>query len=88
MADEDPQATWLPVIGKALANLCLAKAIEQEPNKYDALLKRVRFLEGLGLSRIHAAEAAGSSAGSVGVLSWRAKGKKAKNGKAKKKPGR
>lgn len=47
MADEDPQATWLPVIGKALANLCLAKAIEQEPNKYDALLKRVSFLEGL-----------------------------------------
>lgn len=89
MAENDgasAEAIWLPVIGKALAYLCLARAVELEPAKYDTLLKRVKFLEGLGLSRPHAAEAAGSSANSVGVMTSRAKqGKKAKNGKAKKK---
>ncbi len=86
MTDEESVfATWLPVIGKSLANLCLTKAVEKEPTKFDELLKRVKFLEGLGLSRSHAAEAAGSSAASVGVLQSRSKRKKANNGKAKKK---
>jgi hypothetical protein len=88
MADDNfasAEAKWLPVIGKALANLCLAKAIDQEPEKYDGLLKRVKFLEGLGLNRADAAQAAGSSAESVGVLTRRAKGRKSSNGKAKEK---
>lgn len=89
MADqEDAQATWLPVIGKALAYLCLEQAQGREPEKFDSVLKRVKFLEGLGLSRDHAAEAAGSSAKSVRVLHSRVKSRKAKHGTEKKKPRR
>jgi hypothetical protein len=53
---------WLPVIGKALAYLCLSHAMEREQGKYDDVLAKVKFLQGLGLSRDDAAEAAGSSA--------------------------
>lgn len=83
MADIPPDATpWLAVIGKSLAYLCLSKAMEQEPEKYRRdLLAKVKFLQGLGLSRKDAAEAAGSTAGSIGVLLRR---KKARHGKAKK----
>ena len=85
MADNTPDATsWLSVIGKALAYLCLSKAMEQEPEKYRRdLLTKVKFLQGLGLSRKDAAEAAGSTEASVSELDRRSK--KAKNGKAKKK---
>ena len=76
-------ATWLPVIGKALAFLCLSRAVEREPEKYDDVLAKVTFLQSLGLSQNDAAEAAGSSVESVRVM--RHKLKKAKNGKAKKK---
>ena len=86
MAEQnDAQDTWLPVIGKALAYLCLQEAQRKEPEKFDSVLKRVKFLEGLGLSRNHAAEAAGSSPASVRVLRRLTKGKGAKHGKAKKK---
>lgn len=88
MAEQnDAQATWLPVIGKALAYLCLQEAERKQPKKFDSTLKRVKFLEGLGLTRQHAAEAAGSSAESVRVLHHRQKGGR-KNGKAKKKRAR
>jgi hypothetical protein len=82
---DDAQATWLPVIGKALAYLCLERAQSNQPEKFDSVLKRVKFLEGLGLSRDDAAEAAGSSAQSVRELHRRRKSKKAKNGTARKK---
>lgn len=86
MADKnDAQATWLPVIGKALAYLCLQEAQRKEPEKFDSVLKRVKFLEGLGLSQDHAAEAAGSSAESVRVLHHHTKGRRGKDAKAKKK---
>jgi hypothetical protein len=89
MADEDSaQATWLPVIGKALAYLCLQEAQRKEPEEFDSVLKRVKFLQGLGLSRNDAANAAGSSAASVQVLQSLAKGKKVKHGSAKKKASR
>lgn len=74
MADQvDAQATWLPVIGKSLAYLCLRQAQREDPESFDSVLKRVKFLEGLGLEKAHAAEAAGSSLGSVRVLARRKK---------------
>ncbi len=84
MANKEPADTpWLAVIGKALAYLCLSKAIEQQPNKYKRNLPaKVKFLQGLGLSQNDAAEAAGSTAESVRVRKY--KRKQAKNGKAKK----
>jgi DNA-directed RNA polymerase specialized sigma24 family protein len=86
MADnqETNASPWLAVIGKALAYLCLSRAIEREPNKYRELLDKVRFLEGLGLSAKDAAEALGSSSGSVRVMRHMRK-KAKKDGKAKKK---
>ena len=77
------ESSWLPVIGKALAYLCLSRAIEREPEKYKEVLDKVKFLRGLGLSQKDAAEAAGSTAESVRVM--RHQRKKTKNGKAKKK---
>lgn len=85
MAEENSaEATWLPVIGKALAYLCLQEAQKKEPKKFDTVLKRVKFLQGLGLSQGDAAHAAGSSAASVQVLHSQAKSKKGgKNGSTK-----
>ncbi|WP_213741067.1 hypothetical protein [Bradyrhizobium sp. dw_411] len=75
MADDDStMATWLPVIGNALAFLCLDKYAEKNPDKADSVLKKVKFLEGLGVPTKDAAGAAGSTAASVRVL-------KAKGGK-------
>jgi hypothetical protein len=88
VAEADPQSTWLPVIGKALAYLCLSQAIEREPEKYDDVLAKVKFLEGLGLSRDKAAEAAGSSAESVRVMQHTRKSRKARHGNEKKKTSR
>ena len=87
-APEDASASWLPVIGKALAYLCLQEAQRKDPNKFDTVLKQVKFLQGLGLSRKDAAEAAGSSEKSVSVMQSRRKSTRKKNGAAKKKAGR
>ena len=62
------QETWLPVIGNALAFLCLDKFSERHPDKSDNVLKRVRFLEGLGVPEKDAAGAAGSTPESVRKL--------------------
>jgi hypothetical protein len=59
---------WLPVIGNALAFLCLDKYAEKNPDKTDSVLKKVKFLEGLGVPTKDAAGAAGSTAESVRVL--------------------
>ena len=63
MADNEPAETaaWLPVIGRALAYLCLNKAMEREPKKYEDVLAKVDFLRGIGLSEGDASKAAGSS---------------------------
>jgi hypothetical protein len=84
--DSDEQTVWLAVIGKALAFLCLTKAKELEPAKFEDVLKNVDFLRGLGLPEKDAAEAAGTSVKSVRILRKYHRGKKAKarNGKAKK----
>ena len=69
MADEKSvQEIWLPVIGNALAFLCLDRYAEKHPDKTDSVLKKVRFLEGLGLPTSHAAGAAGSTPESVRKL--------------------
>lgn len=86
MADsDDAQSKWLPVIAKSLAYLCLRQAEGEEPERFDSVLKRVKFLEGLGLSRDHAASAAGSSAHSVQELDRQQKNRKTKNATGKKK---
>ncbi len=85
MADNipvDPSAAWLAVIGKALAYLCLQEAQRKEPEKFDSVLKKVKFLQTLGLSRDDAAHAVGSSPGSVRVLQHNRR-KKSKNGTTK-----
>lgn len=66
--------TWLPVIGNCLAFLCLDKYAEKNPDKADSVLKKVKFLQGLGVPAKEAAGAAGSTAESVRVM-------KAKGGK-------
>ena len=83
MAELSGQSEWLAVIGKSLAYLCLSKAMESDPSKYDTVLKKVAFLEGLGLPRDAAAQAAGSSAASVAELRRQKKAKK-KNAPKKK----
>jgi hypothetical protein len=88
MADNDQttsaEATWLPVIGRTLAYLCMQEAERQK--KFDSVLERVDFLESLGLPSPDAAKAAGSSKASVDELRRLQRNKKgAKNGKAKKK---
>jgi hypothetical protein len=79
VADEKSiQEIWLPVIGNALAYLCLDKYSEKNPDKTDSVLKKVKFLEGLGVPAKDAAGAAGSTAGSVRVMQSRKGDKRAK----------
>jgi len=78
VADEKSiQETWLPVIGNALAFLCLDKYSEKNPDKADSVLKKVKFLEGLGVPAKDAAGAAGSTAESVRVMKSNKGGKRA-----------
>ena len=70
------QEIWLPVIGNALAFLCLEKYAEKNPDKADDVLKKVKFLKGLGVPEKDAAGAAGSTADSVRVLNARSRKKK------------
>lgn len=77
MADEKrAEDIWLPVIGNALAFLCLEKFAEKHPDKTDNVLKKVRFLKGLGLPEKDAAGAAGSTAESVRVMKAQLGGRK------------
>jgi hypothetical protein len=89
MADTEPsEATpWLAVIGKSLAYLCLEKARERDPKKFDDVLAKVDFLMGLGLTEKDAADASDTNHKSVRDLRAYYERKKggAKNGKAKKK---
>ena len=50
MADENATMDiWLPVIGNALAYLCLDRHERKYPDKTDSVLKKVKFLKGLGV---------------------------------------
>ncbi len=75
------EATWLPVVGRALAYLCMKEA--ERTKKFDGVLDRVDFLEALGLPLADAASAAGSSKASVDEL--RRRNRKANGKKATKK---
>lgn len=66
--DNSTLDTWLPVIGNCLAFLCLDKYAEKNPDKVDNVLKKVKFLQGLGVPAKDAAGAAGSTAESVRVM--------------------
>jgi hypothetical protein len=89
MADEPNEfATWLPVIGKSLAYLCLAKATEADPERFRDVLAKVDFLEDIGVPTRDAAHAAGSTAASVQVMRSRSKTRKANGKKASKARGR
>jgi hypothetical protein len=88
MAEKSPDyATWLSVIGRSLAYLCLQAARKNEPTKYKEVLEKVDFLEGLGLPAKDAAEAAGSTAESVRVAKFN-RNKAKKSGKKSKARGR
>jgi hypothetical protein len=80
-------ATWLPVIGRSLAYLCLDIARQREPDRFKEVLDKVEFLEGLGLPQADAAEAAGSTAESVRVARYN-KSKAKKSGKKSSKKAR
>jgi hypothetical protein len=80
---EDVSKTWLPVIGSSLALLCLNQIEAQAPQRVDSLVKKVLFLEGLGVPRAQAAVAVGSNPDSVRVMMAQAakkRGKKKSNG--------
>jgi hypothetical protein len=80
--DESAESKWLPVIGRALAYLCM----KQETAEHQSVQERAKFLEGLGLSRADAASMLGTTADSLRVMHGRAqRKKKAKRGTAKKK---
>ena len=72
------EATWLPVIGRTLAYLCMKEA--ERAKRFDTMLDRVDFLESLGLPLVAAAEAAGSNKASVDELRRRQRNRKG-NGK-------
>jgi hypothetical protein len=72
VADENATMnTWLPVIGNALAYLCLDRHERKYPDKTDSVLKKVKFLRGLGVPEDAAAGAAGSTKQSVRVMKSR-----------------
>jgi hypothetical protein len=79
--DESAESKWLPVIGRALAYLCM----KQETAEHQSLQERAKFLEGLGLSRADTASMLGTTPASLTVLHGRARKKKAKHGRPKKK---
>ena len=76
----DDEQTWLAIIGRALAFLCLAEADLRDKD----LATQARFLEGLGLSRRDAAGLLGTTEASLRVLFNRAKRQKGKRRGAKK----
>jgi hypothetical protein len=59
---------WLPVIGRALAYLCLKQAEQKKPEDFSNVLDKVKFLTELGLPEADAAYGAGSNPRSVQVM--------------------
>ncbi len=81
MADELDGTAWLPVIGKALAYLCVQHVSQNDPERVSSLLDKVKFLEGIGVPKGDAALILGSTAKSVATLESRKRG--AANGRKK-----
>ena len=59
---------WLPVIGRALAYVCLKQAEKERPEDFSNVLDKVKFLTDLGLPEADAAYGAGSNPKSVQVM--------------------
>jgi len=59
---------WLPVIGRALAYLCLKQAEQERPKDFSSVLDKVQFLTEFGLPEPDAAYGAGSNPKSVQVM--------------------
>ena len=78
---EDLQATWLSVIGRSLAYLCLEQARAKEPSRFKTKLDSVKFLLEIGVPKDDAAYIAGSNPQSVRVMHHR----KGRGGHGKKK---
>jgi hypothetical protein len=72
--NKDADVIWLPVIGRALAFLCLFQAQHTRPEDFSNALDKVKFLTDLGLPQADAAYTAGSNPKSVGVMRARKKG--------------
>jgi len=84
MADnKDADEIWLPVIGRALAFLCLKQAQQIRPEDFLSVLDKVKFLTDLGLPDADAAYGAGSNPKSVRVM--KSQQKKARGHARKKK---
>jgi hypothetical protein len=81
---KDTNAVWLPVIGRALAFLCLKQAQQIRPEDFVNVLDKVKFLTDLGLPEADAAHGAGSNLQSVRVMKSALKRRKAR-GRARKK---
>jgi hypothetical protein len=79
------ETLWLAVIGKALAYLCLQEAARKEPQKFDTVVRRVEFLENLGLSLDDSAVVVGSSGASVRELRRQARAARGAKASGKKK---
>lgn len=73
MADQEPvERVWLPVIGRALAYLCM----RSDEAGGQTIAEKARFLIGLGLDASDAADMLGTSTASVKELLRQAKNKK------------
>jgi hypothetical protein len=81
VAEELDDTAWLPVIGKALAYLCVQHVSQNDPERVGSLLDKVKFLEGIGVPKVDAALILGSTAKSVATLESRKRG--ANNGRKK-----
>ena len=76
-SSEDSNAIWLPVIGRALAFLCMQQVAHTE----QTVLERAIFLENLGVPEAEAAVTVGSTLASIREMKRRKKG--AKRGRKK-----
>ncbi|MGJ4967136.1 hypothetical protein ACQR1N_00930 [Bradyrhizobium sp. HKCCYLRH1073] len=65
---EKVDTDWSAVIARCLAFLCLDKAKDEDPDKFNTVKKKVDFLMGMGLPQKDAAYVAGSTPASVAEL--------------------
>lgn len=77
---DDSTGVWLPVIGRALAFLCMQHFPRENGDL--SVMEKVKFLESLGIPEAEAAVTAGSNLASVRVMRRREK-KRGKRGSKK-----
>jgi len=65
--------TWLSVIGRALAYLCVNHVAQNDPDRVGSLLDKVKFLEGIGVPKADAALILGTTSASIATLQSRKK---------------